>query len=296
MSPPSRSASGPRRPRSASSRNWPTWFARPSRISSSSRPWKTIPVGLEFPEYEILLETGLPLWVSYRWCRDGPCDLREIGIEPARGPLQTDNGELFGRAAQEFERMGISAVLINCFPRELVSGTLPLLRRFTSLPLGIYPNLGSYLDPGGSSTRRRPRRRTPPKPSAGETRREPPSSGAAAGSDPNTSQLSPPCFASKATRSCKRSAAGMARTLARGLRIDQLPLQISTSALGLRIRVPRLARPGPFHRRGSKQIDGQSRTWRAKWRASPCFDAFPLQNCNWSPSSKPVRAWQPHAG
>jgi S-methylmethionine-dependent homocysteine/selenocysteine methylase len=107
-----------------------------------------IPVALEFPEYELLLETGLPLWVSYRWCRDGPCDIHGIGIKPARGPLQTEDGELFGRAAQTFERMGISAVLINCLPRDRVVGTLPLLRRFTDLPLGAYPNVGRYLDPG----------------------------------------------------------------------------------------------------------------------------------------------------
>jgi S-methylmethionine-dependent homocysteine/selenocysteine methylase len=109
---------------------------------------ETIPVALEFPEYELLLETGLPLWVSYRWCRDGPCDIHGIGIEPARGSLQSEDGELFGRAARTFEQMGISAVLINCLPRDRVAGTLPLLRRFTQLPLGVYPNVGRYLDPG----------------------------------------------------------------------------------------------------------------------------------------------------
>ena len=109
---------------------------------------ETIPPSLEFPEYEILLDTGLPLWVSYRWCRDGPCDVSEIGIQPLQGPLQSADGELFGRAAETFERMGVSAVLINCLPRGRVLGTLPLLRRFTSLPLGIYPNVGTYLDPG----------------------------------------------------------------------------------------------------------------------------------------------------
>ena len=109
---------------------------------------ETIPPSLEFPQYETLLRTGLPLWVSYRWCRDGPCDVRGIGIEPAHGVLQTEDGELFGRAAEAFERMGISAVLINCLPRACIGGTLPLLRRFTDLPLGVYPNVGIYLDPG----------------------------------------------------------------------------------------------------------------------------------------------------
>ncbi len=37
---------------------------------------------------------------------------------------------------------------MNCLPAEAVSGTLPWLRDFTDLPLGAYPNLGRYVDPG----------------------------------------------------------------------------------------------------------------------------------------------------
>jgi S-methylmethionine-dependent homocysteine/selenocysteine methylase len=109
---------------------------------------ETIPADLRFPDYEILLGTGLPVWVSFRWCHDGPCDVREIGIEPARGELQTAGGDLFGRAARALETIGVSAVLINCLPRARVAGTLPMLRRYTRLPLGVYPNVGRYLDPG----------------------------------------------------------------------------------------------------------------------------------------------------
>jgi S-methylmethionine-dependent homocysteine/selenocysteine methylase len=109
---------------------------------------ETIPADLHFPEYEILQGTGLPLWVSFRWCRDGPCDVSGIGIEPARGRLQAVGGDLLGLAASELESLGVSAVLINCLPRERVQGTLPLLRRYTGLPLGVYPNVGRYLDPG----------------------------------------------------------------------------------------------------------------------------------------------------
>jgi SAM-dependent methyltransferase len=57
-------------------------------------------------------------------------------------------GDLFGRAARKFERMGVGALLINCLPVSHVSGILPWLRDFTDMPLGIYPNLGHYLDPG----------------------------------------------------------------------------------------------------------------------------------------------------
>ena len=44
--------------------------------------------------------------------------------------------------------MGVGALLINCLPADHVPGMLPWLRDFTDLPLGVYPNLGRYLDPG----------------------------------------------------------------------------------------------------------------------------------------------------
>jgi homocysteine S-methyltransferase len=44
--------------------------------------------------------------------------------------------------------MGVSAVLVNCLPPECVPGMLPLLRRHTELPLGVYPNLGRWINPG----------------------------------------------------------------------------------------------------------------------------------------------------
>ena len=31
---------------------------------------------------------------------------------------------------------------------DLIPGTIPYLRQFTNLPLGAYPNVGYYLDPG----------------------------------------------------------------------------------------------------------------------------------------------------
>jgi S-methylmethionine-dependent homocysteine/selenocysteine methylase len=105
----------------------------------------TIPEELEFPEYAALLETGLPLWVAYRWTVDGPPDLTHIGIP---SPPGTPPGELFGRAAEHLERMGVSAVLVNCLPPESAAGTIPMLRRHTSLPLGVYPNLGAWINPG----------------------------------------------------------------------------------------------------------------------------------------------------
>jgi S-methylmethionine-dependent homocysteine/selenocysteine methylase len=111
---------------------------------------ETVSPDLSFPAVERLLETGLPVWVSYRWTVNGPPDLRPQGIAPFKGELQQADGELLGRAASRLEELGVGAVLVNCVPRDLLPGMLPLLRRHTTLPLGVYPNVGSYLNPGWS--------------------------------------------------------------------------------------------------------------------------------------------------
>ncbi len=97
--------------------------------------------GLTVPAVEIMLETGLPVWLSFRRCRHGVCG---VYGQHWGGP----EGDLFGRAAQRFEAMGVSALLINCLPPEHVDGMLPWLRDFTDLPLGVYPNLGYFSDAG----------------------------------------------------------------------------------------------------------------------------------------------------
>ena len=96
---------------------------------------------LTFPAVEIMLQTGLPVWVSFRRCRHGVCG---VYGQHWGGP----EGDLFGRAAREFEKMGVGALLINCLPVSHVPGMLTWLRDFTDMPLGVYPNLGHYLDPG----------------------------------------------------------------------------------------------------------------------------------------------------
>ncbi|HUZ84121.1 MAG TPA: homocysteine S-methyltransferase family protein [Gaiellales bacterium] len=84
---------------------------------------------------ELLLATGLPVWVSFRRCRHGVCGV----FGQHWGPPE---GDLFGRAARRFEQMGVEALLINCLPVDHVPGMISWLRDFTSLPLGVYPNLG----------------------------------------------------------------------------------------------------------------------------------------------------------
>jgi SAM-dependent methyltransferase len=96
---------------------------------------------LTFPAVALLLETGIPVWLSFRRCRHGVCGVHG---QHWGGP----EGDLFGRAAGRFEAMGVGALLINCLPFTHIPGMLPWLRDFTDLPLGVYPNLGRYLDPG----------------------------------------------------------------------------------------------------------------------------------------------------
>jgi S-methylmethionine-dependent homocysteine/selenocysteine methylase/SAM-dependent methyltransferase len=88
-----------------------------------------------FDTVERLLETGLPLWLSFRRCRHGVCGVYGEHWGPPEG-------DLFGRAARRFEQLGVSALLVNCLPVEHVPGMLSWLRDFTALPLGVYPNLG----------------------------------------------------------------------------------------------------------------------------------------------------------
>jgi homocysteine S-methyltransferase len=98
---------------------------------------KEIPENLEFPDYQVFLDTGIPLWISYR---------RTVGkILGVDGEDILDDGDRFGLASKKFEEMGAAAVLVNCLPAEQVHGVATWLRKFTNLPLGAYPNWGRYL-------------------------------------------------------------------------------------------------------------------------------------------------------
>jgi len=98
---------------------------------------KEIPEVLAFPDYQLFIDTGIPLWISYR---------RSIGaIIDVDGDVILEDGDRFGNAAAVFERMGAAALLVNCLPADKVDGVGTWLRHFTSLPLGAYPNMGSYL-------------------------------------------------------------------------------------------------------------------------------------------------------
>ena len=94
-----------------------------------------------FDTVQSLLDTGLPVWLSFRRCRHGLCS---VYGQHWGGP----EGDAFGRAAARFEQMGIGALMINCIPPDHVDGMVSYLRDFTDLPLGVYPNLGYYTDAG----------------------------------------------------------------------------------------------------------------------------------------------------
>jgi S-methylmethionine-dependent homocysteine/selenocysteine methylase/SAM-dependent methyltransferase len=98
---------------------------------------------LTFATVETMLATGLPVWLSFRRCRQGVCG---VYGQHWGGP----EGDVFGRAVRRLEAMGVGAVLINCTPPDHVPGMLPWLRDFTDLPLGVYPNLGYYTSDGWS--------------------------------------------------------------------------------------------------------------------------------------------------
>lgn len=99
--------------------------------------------GLTYRAIETLVQTGIPVWVSFRRCRHGVCG---VFGQHWGGP----EGDGFGRAARHLEGLGVRAVLINCLPPDHVPGMLPWLHDFTDLPLGVYPNLGYYTAEGWS--------------------------------------------------------------------------------------------------------------------------------------------------
>ncbi len=100
---------------------------------------EAIPASLEFPEYEVLIATGIPVWLAYR---------RTVGGRvTVGGDLLEPDGDAFGRSAARFEALGAHALLVNCLPATRIPGVVPWLRRFTRLPLGAYANLGRW-DPG----------------------------------------------------------------------------------------------------------------------------------------------------
>ena len=64
---------------------------------------------LTLPSVELVIASGLPVWLSFRRCRHGVCG---VYGQHWGGP----EGDVFGRAARAFEEAGVRALLINCLP------------------------------------------------------------------------------------------------------------------------------------------------------------------------------------
>ena len=110
--------------------------SKPDLILMEIQSW--LPEDLEFPDYQVFLDTGIPLWIAYRRTIG-----RLVGVD---GDTIIEDGDRFGRAARKFEEMGVAAVLVNCLPPEQIAGVGTWLRQYTNLPLGAYPNMGTYLE------------------------------------------------------------------------------------------------------------------------------------------------------
>jgi len=91
-----------------------------------------------------LRSLGLPLWLSFRRCRDGLCG-------PSGHHWSGDEPDRLGRAARRLEQMGVAALLVNCIPPDHVAGTIGYLRYFTDLPLGVYANIERGFEPAALS-------------------------------------------------------------------------------------------------------------------------------------------------
>jgi homocysteine S-methyltransferase len=95
-----------------------------------------VPEDLSFPYYEVLLASDIPLWIAFR---RGPSG--KIGIS---GERMRDDDDLFARAVDRLEALGVSALLTMCAPADALHGVASALRQHTKLPLGVYPNNGQY--------------------------------------------------------------------------------------------------------------------------------------------------------
>jgi S-methylmethionine-dependent homocysteine/selenocysteine methylase len=96
-----------------------------------------------------LSSLGLPIWLSFRRCRDGLCG-------PSGHHWAGDEPDRLASAARRLEQMGIDALLINCIPPDHVAGTIGYLRYFTDLPLGVYANIERGFEPAALSDRTPP--------------------------------------------------------------------------------------------------------------------------------------------
>lgn len=96
---------------------------------------ETVPDEAGLRTIEMLCDTGLPVWVSFRRRREGMSSVDGQVVADA------DSGG-FAQALERMRGIGVGAALVNCVPTEHLDETMRWLREQTSLPIGCYPNLG----------------------------------------------------------------------------------------------------------------------------------------------------------
>jgi S-methylmethionine-dependent homocysteine/selenocysteine methylase len=96
---------------------------------------ETIPDEDGLRTIEMLCETGLPVWVSFR--------RRKEGMSTADGDVvPDDDSAAFGHALNRMRDVGVGAALVNCVPPGHLDETMRWLSEQSPLPIGCYPNLG----------------------------------------------------------------------------------------------------------------------------------------------------------
>jgi S-methylmethionine-dependent homocysteine/selenocysteine methylase len=84
---------------------------------------ETVPDDVAVETIAMVVETGLPVWVSFRRRPDAMTDEFRASLDRLAG-------------------VGASAILVNCVPAADVAESVAWLRERTALPVGCYPNLG----------------------------------------------------------------------------------------------------------------------------------------------------------
>jgi len=101
---------------------------------------EAIPDELALETIEMVTQTGLPVWVSFRRGRDA---MSRANGEPVPDP----DPDAFAESLRSLEALGVRAILVNCVPAAGIVETVASLRSATTLPIGCYPNLGHGVGP-----------------------------------------------------------------------------------------------------------------------------------------------------
>ena len=96
---------------------------------------ETIPDEAGLRTIDMLCETGLPVWVSFRRRREG---MSTVDGEVVPDP----DSSAFVESLNRMRDLGVGAVLVNCVPLEHLDETMRWLSEQSPLPIGCYPNLG----------------------------------------------------------------------------------------------------------------------------------------------------------